>query len=101
MRNQSGRMLESEIGNPAIITDRWDFPPVSSRNCSNVPGFHGATEQGGPLLLQTRRLSGLPHFRFPVNLLLVDVPRREWLLRRSGVSVGSNAHRQIAGWGFD
>src|SRR5437870_8264453 len=87
MRNRLGRMLESGIGNPAIITDRWGYPPESSRNCFNAPGFHGVTACGGPLLLQVRQLSGWPRFPFPANSLLVDVPGRKWHLRRSGVSV--------------
>src|SRR5438477_10564705 len=87
MRNRLGRMLELEIGNPAIITDRWGCLPESSRNCFSAPGFHGVTDHGGPLLLQIRRLSGWPHFPFPANSLLVDIPRRKWHLRRSRVSV--------------
>src|SRR3989442_15477585 len=83
MRNRLGRMLELEIGNPGIITDRWDYPPESSRNCFNAPGFHGVTACGGPLLLPIRRLSGWPHFPFPASSFLVDVPKRKWHSRRS------------------
>src|SRR5947207_2832555 len=101
MRNRLGPMLESEIGNPAIITGARDFPPANSKSCPNAPGFLGVTELGVQLLLRTRRLLRLPHFRSPANLFLVDIPRRKWLLRRSRVSVESNAHRRFAGWGFD
>src|SRR5438132_10060841 len=87
MRNRLGRMLELEIGNPAITTDRWGYLLESSRNCFNVPGFHGVTACGGPLLLPIRQLSGWPHFPFPANSFLVDVPRRKWHLRRSRVRV--------------
>jgi hypothetical protein len=55
MRNQLGHMLESGIGNPAIITDRWDCLPESSRNCFSAPGFLGVIDHGGPLLLQIRQ----------------------------------------------
>src|SRR5262245_38334460 len=91
MRNPSGPMLESETGTQVITTVLSDYPAGNSRNCSNAPGFHEATEQGGLLLLRTRRSSGWPHFPSPANLLLVDIPRRKWLLRRSRVSVGVSA----------
>src|SRR5207249_3313912 len=87
MGNPLGRMLQSGIGNRVIITGRWDYQLGSSRNCFNAHGFHGVTGCGGPLLLQTRRLSGSPRFPFPANSPLVDSPRRKWLLRRSRVSV--------------
>jgi hypothetical protein len=48
-------MLESEIGNPAIITDQWDYLQENLRNCSNVPGFHEVTEQAGRWLSPNRR----------------------------------------------
>src|SRR5215468_3767432 len=113
MRNPSGPMLESETGTQVITTVLSDYPAGNSRNCSNAPGFHEATEQGGLLLLRTRRSSGWPHFPSPANLLLVDIPRRKWLLRRSRVSVGVSAsaiahspktkqrRSKRAGWGFD
>src|SRR2546422_5718169 len=99
MRNRLARMLTLEIGSRAIITGRWDYQPENSRNCSNAHGFRGVTACGGPLLLQTRRLSGSPHFPFPANSPLVDSPRRKWLLRRSRVSVEAT-DRPSAGWGF-
>src|SRR5437870_10364564 len=74
MRKQSARMLEFEIGNPAIITDQWDYLVESSRNCFNAPGFREVTEQAGRWLSPTRRLSGSPRFPFHANLSLVDIP---------------------------
>src|SRR5438094_5965150 len=76
MRNQSAHMLEFGIGNRAIITNRWVYLPESSRSCFNAQGFREVIEQAGRWLSPTRRLSGWPHFLFPANLPLVDVPRK-------------------------
>ena len=80
-------MLESEIGNPAIITGPRDFPPANSKSCSNAPGFLGVTELGGPLLLRNRLRLGLRNRlllweRLPLERLLERLRNRLLLLER-------------------
>src|SRR5262249_28079233 len=73
---RSGRVLKSETGNLAIITDPWDYLLGNSRSCFSAHGFQEVTEQAGRWLSSSRRLSGWPHFPFPANLPLVDVLRK-------------------------
>jgi len=54
MQIQSDRVLESETGSLAIITNLWDYRLENSKNCFNAHGFREVTDQAGRSLSPIR-----------------------------------------------